>query len=380
MSGSEPITTFVLSGEKPVGDLMVYQKRQEIAPERNKILTASPTLSVTEAVSQIKGPANIILACHGRDAHFVWRESEAPTLYTNLFKAMPREDINCIAITSCYGSSGISEASLKEAPPGALVIALVGKDTINISGNNKAFAIEIAPLTKPIDLLLEALDNFDPKQYEATIAAFKSEKGQTYKAKPEDALPHIIGIGGGQPLDLARAVGIVNQLGKNNKLNESAWSTAIAHVEERFDTKNFYSTAANPLVTAYGNRGDQTTLNQQIEAVAAKLKAGSAPSGLEETRIAYALTAAYLESSGSLGQMIDKAKRDHGHPSTIHTASVQPQTGQANNPYEVALASHQAADLLQSIGVTGDGKNSAQIAAPKATPVLRNDAINTGIC
>lgn len=270
---------------------------------------------------------NLILAAHGgEDAMFEWRKDEG-ILYTNLFLALPREGSASIVIDSCFGGLVLKKEILEAAPPGALVMSLSSASNVSISPFSIRFAKETMGLTNPMDLFLEALDNFDPKEYLAHGIYTNKRDGRNHDHNPEHAIPRILGIGGNPPqvihLDdwVAKLATIGDRLQQEGTPEQAAWRRAIERVQERSDHYNYrcdYEKGekehredvcdnSDTARSMYDSGGE---LSEAISAMAQDIAAGKTPAltddpvqNAEKLRLAYLLTAAYMDESGELDKL-----------------------------------------------------------------------------
>ena len=210
--------TYVLIGYDAV-DQIEYAQRDDVI-----IIRAKHGRSIKDAIGRIEPPANIILSAHGsKNGMFSWNRNEKVP-YSELFTALPSHGIASIAITSCYGGSATMEKSLQTAPAGTLVLSLIGPNNIGANTFVKQFAAETEGIQKPIDLFLKVLDNFNPREYQAFTEYLNKRDGTNDDANPNNALPHIIGIGGKVPMriDLNDELTKLGNTGKYGKVKEVA--------------------------------------------------------------------------------------------------------------------------------------------------------------
>ena len=320
MTKPEP-TTYALIGydNEDMGD---YKARGDCViiryddPRYNTFAAAS---------AAIKTPANVILQAHGgKDGSFSWTKddqegkSDGP-YYTDLLRNLPSSGIASVTLGSCYGGSVEADAILAAAPPGTIILSMTGSETPATSGMTKRFAAETKGFTRPMDFFIKALDNFNLKAYWDEVSPHRE-----MDANPDHALPHIIGIGGQPPqrIDLQTECHALNATA-----NDPAFARALAHVQERFDTNSARVPASErgkDDISRYieGSLGEnaEKALHAHIASVADKLSHGWIPldektkgrpltfAETEEKRIAYAITAAYLDESGELDRRVEQAK------------------------------------------------------------------------
>ena len=303
----QKVKTYVLYGSgQDMGILLAYHNRKDC-----EIIYHKDGESIENCLKRIHPPANVIVQCHGGpDATFTWNANSPRSPYTRLFHALPKRGIASVTLTTCYGGSAQVAAILKAAPEGLLVQALTGVHTLDSGDVNIKFAEETAGLKKPIDLYLKALDNFDPVEYAVYIDYWSIKHKAIYIGDAEQALPRILGIGGKSPIiiDLEKSFRILHE-----KTGDPALKSAISRVQKLFDTKHIHTFInINTLETtrndiSLGNPSEEA-LDASIALMAQKLASGYKPKDAEEKRIAYAITAAYLDESGEL-QRIKQGSR-----------------------------------------------------------------------
>ena len=313
--------TYVLVGAGREGELPYWQARGDCI-----IIQPKPGESIKDVARSIQGPANIILNCDGGEGGiFAWHDHEKKhPRYADFFRALPREGIVSITLATCYGGTAQTSTILAAAPPGCLVQSTVGKYSLSNENFVDEFATESKGLHKPVDLFLKVIDNFDPLEYKAYVERW-NKKGWPGNPNPDHALPHILGIGGEPPLmiDLDIEAARLAHPDTAHTRNEAAWHTALVRVQVAFDTKNKRGIPENmPTIPGVncivGGLGDaeEKALHTHIAAVAKKMEHGWTPKDektkkrpltieeVEEKRIAYAITAAYMEESGALRRMV----------------------------------------------------------------------------
>jgi hypothetical protein len=296
-----------------------------------------------DAIASITSPANVILQSHGgKDGRFSWTlkeylEEDPSPSYADFFRQLPSSGIASVMLGNCYGGTAETEEALASCPPGTLVFSMTGTKTLNSGAVAAKFAEETKGLTDPVDIFLKALDNFNPQAYRKDRESeYKSRlEGSEFIRKlaavtifdvdsdPDHALPHIIGIGG-QPPQLINLQTECRAL--NGKATDPAFLRAIARVQTRFDTDyipNFvyFDEKGKHMEGGGGGPEAERALDVHIAAVAHKLATGWIPADeeargtpltdeeVEEKRIAYAITTAWLKESGELEQRIGTAKR-----------------------------------------------------------------------
>lgn len=299
--------TYVLIGhDNESMGLDEYQKRPDVI-----ILRARPGESIQQVAKRIHGPANVILQAHGLEtgifaSHgmFTWNQGETIP-YSTLFSALPKVGIISITIASCYGGTGQTEQMLRSAPPGVLVIPLTGPKTLNTAALSLQFAKEIRKFSKPIDLYLEGLDNFDSQTFKGFQTHMNQQSGTQHVTDPEAALPHIIGVGGNPPV----RINLMDAMGQlKGKEETSAFKRSLRRVQERFDTVNRQIVPDYPGYVRDVSLGQKAerALDIRIAQLGQKLAIGYLPKDVDEKRIALAITAAYLDESGELQRLAER--------------------------------------------------------------------------
>jgi hypothetical protein len=301
------IKTYVLVGDENNGQFdengdgvneecyAIYKNRSDciiIRPQRGQ--------SLEDAIKTIQPPANIILQAHGGpEGTFTWSQEESLP-YSRLMRALPRNGILSLTLGSCYGGTAQATDILKDAPPGMLVQSMIGPRTGDGNTVTK-FAEETVGLKNPIDLFLEALDNFNPVEYKKYIEYWNREKNRNSDPNPEQAMPHIIGLGNSDGIDLQREIGQFNRI-PHDAAFHAAMQRAVTRVQQRFDTDYYrmYNEGHYYIEDGSLGRGPEISLDQRIATMAQRLAAGYQPRRVEEKRLAYAITAAYLDESGEL--------------------------------------------------------------------------------
>jgi hypothetical protein len=320
------------------------------------VIQSHPGQSIKEAVGQIKGPANIILDCHGNeDGTFRWDKDGKAVTYAELFAALPREGIESVTLGSCYGESAEKEKILKAAPLGTIVQSMIGAHSIGDNNFITQFAENITAhkTTNSTALFLESLAVFKPEEYKAGLEAYNADNKTTFDANPEHSLPHMLGVGGGKSIDLETEMSRV--VHKDASFNASAWQTCVEEVHEIFESSStgkivstvkpaqssgWLDSAATKIasfMSAGDNVSEHTSDKSNIDAVAKQMQSGQMPEGAAEKRIAYALTAAYLDKSGELEQQIEVAKH-HGQepPLPLHHVQSESQLLPTERPRQQA--------------------------------------------
>ncbi len=227
------------------------------------------------------------------------------------FQSCPVRGIESVTLGSCYGGSAEADAFLQGAPAGMVVQSMVGAQNVNNGDFHWQFAKERKGENTQIGLLLKALDTFDPEEYWKYVQYRNKEDKTHVDANPEQALPHMIGIGGKKParIDLAEEVSkLANDKGAHT--SEALWQRAIALVQQHFDTANIRLDPLRPGSVITGGLGvaAEKELHDNIAALAGKMRQGYLPESVDEKRIAYALTAAYMDQSGDMARRVALAK------------------------------------------------------------------------
>jgi len=300
-----PIKTYVLIGYGMTQDDTIYSQRSDVI-----ILRPKAGESIAQVAAKIHGPANIILQRHGgEDGTFVWHANEFSPPYTELFQALPRSGILSITLGSCYGGTSQRSDILSTAPPGCIVQSMTGPLTVTTSDVTRKFAAESKFLTNPTDLFLEALDNFNPARYKQFLEFRNKRDGTNDISDPDQVMPHILGLGGKPPL----RIDIKTEMTQLTHADKAAMDRAVARVQDRFDTKCYVT-----YINAKGQKeadlymsqdlGDaaENALDTQIATMAAKLQQGYVPKNVDERKLAYAITAAYMDEFGELQRRMEK--------------------------------------------------------------------------
>lgn len=329
------IRTYVLVGADNPGETTQKEQAQAFRDRGDvTVLEQQPGKTLEQTLKQIQPPANLILLAHGEeDGTFGWRANELLP-YTRLFSQLPRQGILSFTLDSCYGGSANAEAFLKAAPPGMLVQSLVGPHNLGRGNHTFDFISETVRLSNRTDLLLKAYDNFDPAEYKHDGEYWNRVKwsplGIHNDSNPEHALPHIVGIGGNPPrrIDLSEELQALTQNHSASDhlvpRNETAFTRAIARVQNAFDTIHWVHYTQDGSTVILQNLGSdaEKELDNRIAAIAGEIRSGSfTPEGgmskglseadqsiyrAERKRIAWALTAAYLDESDELQRMVEK--------------------------------------------------------------------------
>ncbi|GEM_PF-3554134 len=299
--------TYVLVGSESETELGALSARDDV-----EIIKFKERQSLEKAISEanITTPANIILIAHGNpNGSFMWNYGEYKT-YAQLFDSLPDNGISSITIGTCYGGSANAPEILQHAPVGAIVQSFVGAENVGLETSTAQFLRESKGLTNPSDLLIEALDNFDYQEYKKIEAASASLTFNEDR-NADKALPHILGIGGNPPilLDMNEEVGkLAIALQSNSGLDEQSWQNAIKRIQDKFDTTSERINLMQQDTKIFGLGADkEQELDNNIIKVAEKMRRGEMPTNIEEKRIAYAITAAYMDNSGGLSYLQSKA-------------------------------------------------------------------------
>ncbi len=262
---------------------------------------------------------NVVVASHGAKGGIEWNKGEIVS-YETIFKTLP-EGISTVAVTNCFGGS--AQDSLAHVPKGAVLQSLVGSETIGVGTAVTQFAREATAGMSPTDMFLEALDNIDPKEV-ASVAARENAVSTTpaFVTDPNKVLPHLIGIGGGEPINLNDKIAEMGRAGDAGTLDRVALDKATQMVFNRFDTtrdgrememtgfdwSEFKVTHAYKSAEVSGGKAAEDALREQILGVSVKMQLGVPLEGFEEKRLGYALSAAYMETSGELDKLMAQAK------------------------------------------------------------------------
>ncbi|MDX2094388.1 MAG: hypothetical protein SFW64_00360 [Alphaproteobacteria bacterium] len=407
-----PITTYVLAGRDDAGAFSVavanYKKTPGVV-----VIDASDYPSFADAIAQIKGPGNIVLAAHGStNGYFQWNTMNTTISYNeglSALKTLPNagQGIGTITIGSCYG--GLAAHHLDAIPTGTVLQSMVGSDATALDIFQTTFQIGIKGATNPTSLILEAIDNVSPKDYQRLYEAFSGTGISTeHFPKPEDLMPTIVGIGGNSPITINLDAAAQSLLDKTPDRGD--FNSAVRMVKGRFDgnykvslidtlekdlgipykemvdaTKDdgtfdpaFVKKSVEALkklypgesineanaekyfyraIDAHQRRVDKE-LDKEIERVADKMRKGEPVArdaegniDLEELRIRRALGIAYMETSGEMKRLINTAKESALEPEATSPPvgeNREPQ-GEANSP-ATALATTTPAASPPSAG------------------------------
>ena len=320
-------TIYVLLGHDNEDDYREYKQRTDCVIIR---FDDPRYQKFSDAVAAIKPPAHVVLQTHGTPhGYFRWRTDGPYFSYQTAFGIMPEQGILSITLGSCYGGQSNATKNAKAfiltaAPAGTLVFAMTGPSTELPAIVTDQFAEETKGLHNPIDFFLEVLDNYDPKYFKDWQERNnKRDPIDADEARPDYALPHIIGIGGQPPqqLDLANEYKTLK-----GKLNDPALMRTIQRVQTRFDTRAGHISFKNGIekfnmVHSFGPTAERA-LEKRIADLAHKLASQEGyslptaakgkeltPEQVDEKRLVYAITAAYLDESGELNRRIEQAKQ-----------------------------------------------------------------------
>jgi hypothetical protein len=270
------------------------------------LLRASQYPDIKDAVAQIKGPANIILAAHGSaDGYFAWGAGKRPSdshaintqpdglkvydySYPQLFADLPRSGIGSVTIQSCFGAEAEKLQSLKNAPSGTIVQTMSSGTNVELNSiiDNFNDKLSLTQHPTPATLFLQGLRAFSSEEYQIGVSQTQDN------SDPYRALPHIIGVGGPTPL----AIDLDTQLRNLADAKTSPdLSQAVNLVQQNF----------NP-----GDKADIVNMALRIEHGDATIGHASNPqTNADELRVAYALTAAYLHTSGTMDKWVADAAK-----------------------------------------------------------------------
>lgn len=276
------------------------------------IVHAKPGESVatTMKAAGIKAGDMVMIEAHGSvgaddkpNGKIVWNKGQNIP-YSEIFKNIP-EGVPFVTVASCYG--GMAQNDLPALPPGTTLHSTVG-ETISLAWIGNQMSGELGKNFTQLDVVLEALDNVDPQKLAEWDKQYKiTEKEGVARVDPNKVLPHTIGIGGKPPVELNLDKQIERLTKNHASLNTAAMSQAISLVQEKFDTRlgdTKRESAEAPELVAQKER----QLDLKVAEVAAKIQSGIPLDGLQEKRIGYAITYTYLDKSGELEQMVNKAK------------------------------------------------------------------------
>ena len=322
-------TTFVFVGNNNASgtylDAVFYDARSDcyvVRPEGHSI-----TESIEKTTTETTIAGNIIGSFHGSpDGTFEWNAEDGKgTPYNDFFCALPRQGIKSVTLTSCFG--GTAENVLETLPPGCLLFTIASDTNVGDASQSAQFAEETEGLTKPIDIFLEILDNFDPESYrhgrESENNKRRIKNEALLDSDPNHAIPHIIGIGGPVPvtLDLNEETRRLITQKNPHHVHDATWQRTIERVKSRFDEVGWKFDPKDPRYILFhdSDPAQKTISDKQVAAIAQRMMDGdtTVPATIEEKRIAFALTAAYLDESGKLGILVAQAKAPHPGPEMI---------------------------------------------------------------
>ena len=325
--------------------------------------------SVEDAMRSIHHASiNVLLLSHGaHDGTFLWRPKEQ-LHYNSFFAALPREGVQSIVLSNCYGGTANSDKFLKSAPAGALVISLSGAQSPTNGEQVLDYIKETKGETNPINLFIKAMDNFDPKHYQDSQRYWNKVDHENDSDDPELALPYIIGMGGNHP----RRINLQEQLqliGKKNFLTDetNAWKDSLTRVQDLFDTIHKVDNPDRPGHYKTQNLGPEAeaALDAKIQAIADDIRHGKPLDGkdpitrAENKRIAYALAAAYLEESGQIARWREEAIANE--PKNLKTA-ITDRDWKASVGIQNTAVAKEVEAIATKLGVTviSDGKLTAE--------------------
>ena len=239
---------------------------------------------VALAGKEIPPNSNIILAAHGGERTFAWQPKEHTNkstqslYYTDLFENLPRKNIDKIFIESCHGGSAIEPYYMRQAPLGAVVLATVSKSEYGYGGLTTQITAETTKL-HPIDSYIEILENIDPYRYSEAQRHHREDYSEEQIC--DIAIPPQIGIGGKPFVILDFGEELEKISGDGDVEQDPKWREAIALVKERFNKPN-----------------PTAPTDYFVQEVANKIQCGETLNRYDESRIGYALSAAYLKTTG----------------------------------------------------------------------------------
>ena len=339
----------------------LYYKAYDNCP----VLSIDKYPNLYEAIAHITLPANIILNCHGiNDTNgnivdqFVWHkedvlEGRSPS-YSQLFSALKelqetnKAEIKSITVDGCFGGFPNNADILALGPAGMIVQSQVSSQCPNWDKFITPFAEKAYNAKSSTDLLLAALSTFDPekyKKYAADDVAQKPKDAKIFDYNPMHALPHIIGIAGDPPVIIDLEARIENLANKKTSLNSKAWIDATLKTYRAFyptdvPTGASFSPSYIEKEMELGKTPNSDQYMDAINLMANKIEKGHMPVGVQEKRIAYALMAAYLDTSGELDKLvahqIEVAKKQQQQPATTGP-STQSSAIPIPDPYAQAL-------------------------------------------
>jgi hypothetical protein len=329
MADAQTPKTYVLAGFDHNGALQDTNALYAKDTAHFIVLDVAHYPKLEDAIRAIKTPANVILNCHGYDwkgaPSFDWGKDEAIP-YSQLFGDLKHlqashhgKGVDSVTISSCKGGNAENAEILASAPAGMVVQTLISDTNLEMSSIVTRFAQNNVdhPAADQTALYIRALSAFTPQDYQADLEALKA-KDPTLKdidTNPEHALPHMIGIGGNPPI-LIDIHDQVNQLSASLKANgpDDSWQQSVRRTCRIFGaTTDMPVTGADADAMAASMQQGVTPSGKDpkgiaIAIVANKMQKGEPITGVQEERIAYALTAAYMDASGNLQKMVASQK------------------------------------------------------------------------
>lgn len=348
--------TYVLAGHDHnnafVDSLAVFRARDDVV-----VIQPIPGESIADTIRKqgIAAGDTVVVASHGGKGSIDWNQGESVS-YETIFKTLP-EGLSTIAVTNCFGGS--AQDSLAHVPKGAVLQSLVGSETIGVGTAVTQFAREAKAGMSPTDMFLEALDNVDPKEV-ASVAARENAVSTTpaFVSDPNKVLPHLIGIGGGESINLNDKIAEMGRAADAGTLDRIALDKATQLVFDRFDTardgrkmemtgfnwSEFKVTHEYKSAEVNGGKQAEDALREQILGVSIKMQMGVPLEGFEEKRLGYALAAAHMQTSGEMDRLMQQAKMPP-------TQAPQQAPAQAATAQQPDVASIQ--NFLNDMGMVG---------------------------
>lgn len=346
--------TYILVGDQWEGDgKIVANGFLESTRPDAVIIRARDYPNIADALKQITPPVgNVEIHAHGSpDGTIEWSAKKDSTSYTSVFSGLP-VGVQTITIHSCYGGSAEATKFLQAAPGGSTIISMAGPDTVGSTEAIRKFMSNTPGTGSPTDIYVQSLNAYDPQVFVRNSQYWRDLKerndaerradptikidsaaatfGAIDDKSPVDYLPHIVGIGGGQRIDLAVELGNLSH--KNPQVVEQA-----------------ITRAQTALTTAD---------HAQFLAVADKIRhgqpLGTAPNPIDaarELRIGYAIAAEYMDVSGELAQRQKAAVDAHTERRAMPVLS--------SDPYAAYTLSRLSEEVIGRYASVRQGKNNS---------------------
>lgn len=303
---ASPIKTYVLIGHDMQHTDVAYTQRGDAI-----ILRAEQGKTFEDAVAQIKPPANVMLMAHGTEnGTFKWHEKEMVSYY-RLLQNLPRSGITTVMLNSCYGGLIQTPENLQAAPAGTMVQTMVSPTNVGVNSQSWDFIDETKGVHDSVGLYVKALDNFIPKTYTVAVPEFSKKSKIKFDLDPVKALPRVLGVGG-EPhiiIDMDEQVQKLAHITMNDA-QRAAWARAGSRAKTLLDGNfrdvNSKDLNLEPVGETYVG---YKKLQADMHVVSQKILNGQSLVGKDKVetannlRMAYALTALYLDESGQIKQM-----------------------------------------------------------------------------